>query len=172
MKQSIIPLFVLLCFTLSVSIKAQQVVKSEGVEIPVYNYSQLEPMLHPKADNDTTYIFNFWATYCIPCIKELPFFDQIGKEYASKKVKVVLISMDFKSKINSQVIPFMKKRKVQSSVVLLSDPDANSWINKVDPTWSGALPATLIVKGDKREFHEKSFTYDELQVLTTKFLKQ
>ncbi|WP_071147599.1 TlpA disulfide reductase family protein [Bacteroides ihuae] len=164
--------FTLLCSTFSLSIKAQQTVKSENVEIPIYDYAQLEPMLHPKADNDTTYIFNFWATYCIPCIKELPFFDQIGEKYASKKVKVVLISMDFKSKITSQVIPFIKKKNVQSHVVLLSDPDANSWIDKINPTWSGALPATLIVKGNSREFYEKSFTYDELQVLTIKFLKQ
>nr|WP_320057070.1 TlpA disulfide reductase family protein [uncultured Bacteroides sp.] len=172
MKLFITILFTLFSTIFSLSIKAQQTVKSETINIPVYNYTQLEPMLHPKADNDTTYIFNFWATYCIPCIKELPYFEQIGKEYASKKVKVVLISMDFKSKITSQVIPFIKKRKVQSPVIVLSDPDANSWIDKVNATWSGALPATLIVKGNSREFHEKSFTYDELQVLTIKFLKQ
>ncbi|WP_321334224.1 TlpA disulfide reductase family protein [uncultured Bacteroides sp.] len=172
MKLFIIPILIVLCAALPLNIEAQQTVKAGGLAIPIYNYTQLEPLLHPSADNDTTYVFNFWATYCMPCIKELPYFDQIAKEYASEKVKVVLISMDFKSKIASQVIPFIKKRNVQSPVVVLSDPDANSWIDKVSPVWSGALPATLIIKGKAREFYEKSFTYDELQVLTTKFLKQ
>lgn len=78
--------------------------------------------------------------------------------------------MDFKSKIATQVVPFIKKHQLKSSVILLSDPDANSWINKINPQWSGSLPATLIVKGNKREFYEKTFTYNELELLTTKFL--
>ena len=136
-------------FLIPISAQAQQVVHHDDISIPVYNYTQLEPMLHPAESNDTTYIFNFWATYCVPCIKELPHFEQIGKDFADQKVKVILISMDFKSKITTQVIPL---------------------INKINPQWSGSLPATLIVKGNKREFNEKTFTYNELELLTTKFL--
>ena len=102
---------VLICciFLIPISAQAQQVVHHHDISIPVYNYTQLEPMLHPAESNDTTYIFNFWATYCVPCIKELPHFEQIGKDFADQKVKVILISMDFKSKITTQVIPFIKK---------------------------------------------------------------
>lgn len=157
-------------FLIPISAQAQQVVHHHDISIPVYNYTQLEPMLHPAESNDTTYIFNFWATYCVPCIKELPHFEQIGKDFADQKVKVILISMDFKSKIATQVVPFIKKHQLKSSVILLSDPDANSWINKINPQWSGSLPATLIVKGNKREFNEKTFTFNELELLTTKFL--
>ena len=55
-------------------------------------------------------------------------------------------------------------------MVLLNDPDANSWINKVDPTWSGAIPATVIYKKEKRQFYEKAFTYEELEAEVNKFL--
>lgn len=152
-------------------LQAQQTVKPSGYSIPVYDFNQFEPLLHPQS-GDSTYVFNFWATYCAPCIKELPYFDQIGKEYASEKVKVILVSIDFKSQIESRVIPFLERRKVTSEVLLLSDPDANAWIDKVDPSWSGALPATLVVKGNQWEFQEKSFTYDELKQLVSKFLSK
>ncbi len=150
--------------------KTQQKVQPGGYTIPVYNYQQIESLFLPSADNDTTYIFNFWATYCSPCIKELPYFDQVGKEFGDKKLKIVLISLDFKFRIENGVIPFIKKRNIQSQVIVLSDPDTNTWIDKVSSTWTGAIPATLIVKGNLKEFYEKSFTYDELRLLTIKFL--
>lgn len=148
--------------------------KSEDVEytVPVYDFNMIEPLFHPEATNDTTYIFNFWATFCIPCIKELPYFEKIGAQYSAKKVKVILVSLDFKSKLESQVLPFLKKRAIRSKVILLSDPDANAWIDKVDGSWSGALPATLIVKGQHREFYERSFDQEELNILTTKFIEK
>lgn len=129
--------------------------------IPFLSYSELEPLLQKK--NDTTYVVNFWATWCKPCIAELPYFEKINRSYSEKKVKVILVSLDFPKKVESQVLPFIEKNKLQSHIVLLDDPDANSWIPKVDETWSGAIPATLIYKNDSRKFYEKSFTYDELE---------
>ncbi len=142
---------------------------SSQTTIPVYNFTQFEPFLHPVT-SDTTYVINFWATWCAPCIKELPYFEQIHTKYASQRVKVILVSLDFKNQIESRVIPFVRQRNIQSEVLVLSDPDANAWINKVDPNWSGALPATIVMKGDKREFHEKAFSSDELESLITKYI--
>ncbi len=149
--------------------QAQQTANAPTPAIPVYNFNQFEPFLHPGA-NDTTYVINFWATWCAPCIKELPYFEQINEKYASQRVKVILVSLDFKSQIESRVIPFVRQRNIQSKVLVLSDPDANAWINQVDPNWSGALPATIVIKGDKREFHEKAFSSDELESLITKYI--
>lgn len=152
------------------TLRAGNVVEKDGYSIKVYNFDQIEPLFHPSADNDTVYIFNFWATYCAPCIKELPYFEKVNEMYADKKVKVMLISLDFKSQIESRVIPFLKRKDIKSEVVVLSDPDANSWIDKVSPSWSGAIPATLVVKGEKREFYEKEFSYEELQSVINSFL--
>ncbi len=163
---------ILILILISQVLKSQQKVESGGYIIPVYNYQQIEPLFHPDESNDTTYIFNFWATYCSPCIKELPYFQQIGKEFENRNLKIVLISLDFKSQIKTKLTSFIKSKKIQLPVVVLSDPDANSWIDKVDSSWSGAIPATLIVKGKDREFYEKSFEYDELKLLTIKFLEK
>ncbi len=111
----------------------------------------------------TTYVINFWATWCKPCVKELPAFEKIASDYSNNNVKVLLVSLDFPDKIESQVIPFIKKNNIKSEVVLLDDADANSWIPKVSTNWSGAIPATVIYKNENRKFYEQSFTFEELE---------
>lgn len=113
--------------------------------------------------NDTIYVINFWATWCKPCVEELPAFEKIASNYSDKKVKVLLVSLDFSDKIDSQVIPFLEKNNIKSEVVLLDDADANGWISKVSEAWSGAIPATVIYSKDKRKFYEQSFTFEELE---------
>ncbi len=133
------------------------------------NFEELERKYFQKK-TDSIYIINFWATWCKPCIKELPAFEKIASDYSDKKIKVLLVSLDFPDKIEGQVIPFIKKNKIQSEVVLLDDADANSWIPKVSPEWSGAIPATVIYKKDNRKFYEQSFTFEELETELKTFL--
>ena len=130
-------------------------------KIPTFNFNELEPLLNKK--NDTTYVVNFWATWCKPCIKELPDFEKINEQYASQKVKVILVSLDFPGQMESRLIPFVEKRQIKSEVILLDDPDANGWIPKVDQEWSGAIPATLLYNKRERKFYERSFTYKEIE---------
>jgi len=138
----------------------------ENAEIEVYNFEQLENFL--KADQEQTYVVNFWATWCKPCIKELPYFEDIQVKYKGD-IKVILVSLDFPSKLESQLIPFITDKKIQSQVILLDDPYENEWIPKVDSTWSGALPATLIFNSTKRKFFEQSFSREELENEIMKF---
>lgn len=130
-------------------------------KIPSIDFETLQPLLNKY--NDTTYVVNFWATWCKPCIKELPAFEKLNTDYGQKKVKVLLVSLDFPKQLKSQVIPFIEKLNITSQVVLLNDPDANSWIPKVDTSWTGAIPATLIYNALSRKFYERSFTYNELE---------
>ena len=143
-----------------------ETIVSENTEIEVYNFDQLESFL--SSNTDKTLVVNFWATWCKPCIKELPYFEAIQTKYKDD-VRVVLVSLDFSDKLESQLIPFVNENALQSQVVLLDDPYENEWIPKVDSTWSGAIPATLIIKGDKRLFYEKSFTQEELEDEILKF---
>ncbi len=112
--------------------------------------------------HDTTYLINFWATWCVPCVQELPNFEKLSREHENEKLKVLLINVDFKSKINSSVIPFLKKNKIQNEVFFLNEPDPQAYINRIDSSWSGAIPATVIVKENRHSFFEKDFTYAEL----------
>ncbi len=149
--------------------------KTEGdystEKIVSLNFDQLERHYFQNK-NDSIYIINFWATWCKPCVKELPAFEKIASNCSDKKVKVLLVSLDFINKMDSQVVPFLKKNNIQSEVVLLDDGDANSWIPKVSPEWSGAIPATVIYKNDTRKFYEQSFTFEELETELKFFYKK
>ncbi len=137
--------------------------------IPVYDFAEYEHLL--QQGEGKVYVINFWATWCKPCIKELPAFEAIRENYSSKGVEVILTSLDFSDKLESNVIPFIEKHNLQSRVVLLDDVDSNTWIPKVDSGWSGAIPATLIYNENQRKFYERSFTYDELETELKTFLK-
>ncbi len=141
--------------------KPMHVYEAGAIKVNAYDFDKLEYFLNRK--NDTTYVVNFWATWCVPCIQELPHFERLNAEYKDEKVKVLLVSLDMHKMVESKLIPFIKEKNLQSDVVLLRDPDANSWIGKVDKSWSGAIPATVIYRKDKRKFYEKSFTYAELE---------
>lgn len=118
-----------------------------------------------RNNSDTTYIVNFWATWCAPCVKELPDFDSISKIYSVKKVKVLLVTMDFKEDIETKVIPFINKKKIISEVLLLDELNADYFIPKITNEWTGALPATYILnnKTKKTAFYEKKLNYEILE---------
>lgn len=158
MKKVLTALLFFACFGLSAQ------------DIPFIKADQIA--LWKNADTDTVYILNFWATWCAPCVEELPSFERLHKAYADKKVKVVLISTDFKRNVESNVKPFVKKKKLQSQVVFMDEPNPNNYINAVDSTWSGALPATLIWSKQKgmSQFFEKKLNYEELEAAVRKGL--
>ena len=112
--------------------------------------------------NDTTYVVNFWATWCSPCVKEIGYFEELHRQAPGPEMKVILISLDFPNSIERRVIPFLKEKDITAEVKLVTDLDYNAWIERIDPGWSGAIPATLIYKRDKRLFLEKELTRDEL----------
>ncbi len=148
-------LFFLLIFMLlvSVGLKAQQV--------KLITVAALENRM--KQGKDTTYVINFWATWCKPCVKELPEFEKFKTANEGKPIKVILVSTDLKVKLESGVKPFVKTHHLTGEIYLL-DEAPSSYYEKINADWSGALPATLIVyaKTDKRKFHEAAYTYAEL----------
>jgi thiol-disulfide isomerase/thioredoxin len=147
---------------LGVGVFISKVAFSQRVHtIPQMDFETFEPWLHN--DNDTVYVINFWATWCKPCIKELPEFEKLNATYENKNVRVILVSLDFPNKYEALLLPFVTERNLKSRIFHLTDIDANKWIDKVSPQWSGALPATIIYKGDSREFYEASMTYEQLK---------
>ncbi|MEP0262852.1 TlpA disulfide reductase family protein [Dokdonia sp.] len=133
---------------------------SSQVSFETVDYEGLEEYL--ETSNATVQVVNFWATWCQPCVKELPYFEKVNTLYADQDVDVILVSLDFPDHIE-RLSRFIEKHNIQSEVVFLDDGDANNWIPKVDVSWSGAIPATIIYTKEKRSFYERSFTYDELE---------
>lgn len=160
----VISLFFIFNLLCTQSVKSQEFQAFE-------TFDELEKAL--VRENDTLYVINFWATWCAPCVKELPYFEALNKESNNQKIKVILVSLDFKKQIESHFKPFLKKKNLSSQVVLLNDKDYNVWLSKVDNDWSGAIPATWLIKGNRRLFAERDFeNSDDLKEFINTFTNQ
>lgn len=126
-----------------------------------------------ERDNDTTYIVNFWATWCGPCVEELPVFDTLKAENKEAKLCILLVSLDFKKDFTTKVIPFIKKKGILAPVIRMSDIDANVWIPQVSEQWTGSIPGTLVVnkKSNFKHFVEGELTYEELSRIFKQSIK-
>lgn len=124
-------------------------------------------------DTDSVLVINFWATWCGPCVAELPQFEKLNKLYAGQKVKVILVSTDFKKQVDTKVKPFVKRKKLKSQVVFMDEPTPNKWIDLVNPDWSGSLPATLILskRTGYERFYEQEMTWEELEAAVKAVMK-
>jgi thiol-disulfide isomerase/thioredoxin len=133
-----------------------------GQNIRLISASDLESRL--TNGKDTTFVVNFWATWCVPCLRELPNFEKLQAEFAGQKLKVILLSIDNKSKANSAVATFVRKRKLKNEVLVADEQKPQDYISKLEKSWTGSLPATLIVNKarNKRLFFEKEFSYPDL----------
>ena len=142
---------------------------SDSLTIRVLNYDQLKPLLH--VDNDTTYVVNFWATWCVPCVKELPYFIQLDSIHSNDPFRLVLVSLDFKKDYLRKLQPFARERGIDDKVLVLEDNRSNYWIDDIDPSWGGSIPATLVFRGQKRAFYERTFEHvNELSDIVLPFL--
>ncbi|HRY99311.1 MAG TPA: TlpA disulfide reductase family protein [Bacteroidales bacterium] len=130
------------------------------VRIKVVDFEGFKKEL--EAQDDTVRIINFWATWCLPCLKELPDFERTARERAGNRVAFIFVSLDNAEQLDTRVIPFLREREAPARHFLLDDPGANRWIPLVSGEWSGAIPATLIYRSGKRKFHEGMMSYDEL----------
>lgn len=114
---------------------------------------------------DEVYVLNFWATWCKPCVEEMPGFEAARKNFANQNVTFVYISLDFTKNLKDKVIPFVEKNEIGAKVVLLNAANQNEWIPKVSEDWSGAIPTTLIINPAKGKsfFHEGQLTQQKLE---------
>jgi len=138
-------------------------------EVEVMKFDELEKIMNEKPAK--VKILNFWATFCRPCIIEMPFFEEAANKF-DNDIDLIFVSLDFAENVENKVKPFLKKKNIHSRVILLDDTNYDSWIDRVSPSWSGAIPATLIIDkitGEKF-FFEQIFEKEELESLISKFV--
>jgi len=156
-----------LLFAFVFFVSCRQQASSQSIE--KWKIEDLEQYI---AKSDTPVIVNFWATYCVPCLKEIPRFEETVKKYNDKGVKLLLVSLDFKETYPEKISSFVNKRKFKSPVVWLDETNADYFCPKIDSRWSGVMPATLFINNKKsvRNFFEEEMSKEKFEDEVKKIL--
>ena len=130
----------------------------------IVKLAELEKLI--KAPSEKIQVINFWATWCGPCVKEMPLIEKVGQERPD--IRITLVSMDLELDENpDKVFKFVERKQLKSDVIILDAPDPNSWIDKIEKEWNGSLPATIVIntKTGKRVFAGKELKEGELEII-------
>ncbi len=125
------------------------------------------------AESKTPLVVNFWATFCIPCIEELPYFLEAAETYKKDSLTLLLVSLDLEDEYPTGIQKFMIKHKIQVPVAWLDETNADYFLPKIDKKWEGAIPATLFINNATkyRSFHGDQLSKKELITIIEKMLK-
>ena len=130
-------------------------------EVPLVKLDALEERI--AKGGDTTFVINLWATWCIPCVAELPHFEQLQQTHRDSALEVILLSLDAPRK-QEAVANFRKEKGLRNEVFILNERNQQQYIERVSSEWSGVIPATLFINPAKdiRILLEQAFDFGEL----------
>src|SRR5258706_7616742 len=133
-----------------------------GQEIKKIKITDLEKTIK---ESKTPLIVNFWATFCKPCVEEIPYFQEAIKKYKKDSVRLLLVSLDLQDFYPAKIKSFAMKRKFTAPILWLDEYNADYFCPKVDSAWSGAIPASLFVnnKIGYRKFFEEQLSKEKLE---------
>jgi thiol-disulfide isomerase/thioredoxin len=115
--------------------------------------------------SDSILVINFWATFCVPCIEEIPDLIKYTNLHKKDKVKLYLVSLDLPEYYPNKIKKFIAKKKFITNIAWLNETNADYFCPIISEQWSGAIPATLIVNTKKgyRQFYEKKLSALEIK---------
>ena len=147
--------FVIAFFCFAIVAAAQQIPKLKMADV-IKNFSN---------KNDTVYVINFWATFCKPCVAEIPGFIKIANKYKNEKVKLLLVSLDLPSFYPKRIASFAAKNNFTTNIAWLDETDADYFCPMIDKAWSGVIPATIMVntKTGYKKFFEAELNGAEFE---------
>jgi thiol-disulfide isomerase/thioredoxin len=152
--------------------------------------SQLrEPLLNPKtvetisADEfrqviahhrGQAILVNFWATWCAPCVKEIPEIVKLQEKYKERGLRVIVVSLDEPAELESNVRPFVAKRFPGLGSYLCNESDQDKFASVIDQTWNGILPTNFLIDriGKLRATLTGGKNYEEFEAALKPFLEE
>ncbi len=155
------------------STTTKQTTETSVADMKVVNTTEITNLIAPKK-NDTVYVTNFFATWCGPCMKEIPHFIEKMQQLKGKPVKFTFVSVDAKDDWNTAVSDFADEYELKKNIVLF-DASAISpdFFTKITKTWDGgSIPFTVIKKGDKEIETVGMMSKEDLDAKLNSFLKK
>lgn len=108
-----------------------------------------------RTPSDQVLVVNFWATWCPPCIAEMPDLVTLHRRYATEPVRFVTVSAD-KPRSAGDVLKKLREFQATTENYLLelqSDAEADELVTMVGNNWQFTLPATVVLtRGRKQVF--------------------
>ena len=126
------------------------------------------------ADTSTVpIVINFFATWCRPCVQELPWFQKTVPNFQNKGVKLLLVSLDYADDYPKQIISFAKEHNINAQIVWLDEADPNYFCPKVDKRWEGTIPVSLMVNNANhfRAFYDHQIPEEQLKIALKKLVE-
>jgi len=141
-----------------------------GQEIPRWKLADLENIIR---NSNQPLILNFWATFCKPCLEELPYFLELSAQYKDSGLKLVLVSLDLPEDYN-KIKSFAEKHHINATTVYLDETNADLFCPVVNKDWSGSIPASLFInhKTNYRKFFEAIISKSKLDAEIRSMIKK
>lgn len=142
--------------------EAQQVKKIKMDELMVYA---------EKADHPV--IINVWATWCAPCVEELPWFDKMLRQYQDSNIELILVSLDFADRYEKAIDGFLQKHPLNATLFWLDETNADYFCPMLHSNWTGNIPVTLFInnKTGYRKFFDDQVKEEELETTIQEMLQ-
>jgi peroxiredoxin len=116
-----------------------------------------------RNDSKKLRLINLWATWCGPCVAELPELVTMNRMYRTRNFELVTISLDDLSK-KDDALRVLKENRVAASNSILNVDDRDKFAETLDQEWPGPVPYTLLVAPGGKIIYRKTGAIDPLEL--------
>jgi len=108
-------------------------------------------------------LINVWATYCGPCVTELPEFVTMNRMYRRRNFEMITICIDDPEK-KDDALKVLKEKKVAATNFIVTVPKRDRFADLLDKEWQGPLPHTVLIAPDGKIIYRKTGAVEPLEV--------